>query len=270
MADPDAPLPDAPTAAERRVAAVLTAAAAAAVVALGPFSEAVASRSTAAALEAVAWDAWREVLAGWEPLLIAEYLTTVEAAAAGIPAVTFDATALARAWGYEHAAALVTAVTDTTREAVRAIIIDGIGKGRSMDAVAGEVRQVVGLHPRWATAVVNYRRRLTAAGRPAAQVERMTGTYSRKLLRARAMNIARWEVQDARNMGRWRTWKEGQAAGAFPAEQRKAWHAETPTACPRCVDLENEAPVGLDEPFSNGRLMPPDHVRCRCTAVLVD
>jgi hypothetical protein len=269
MADRDEPLPDAPTAAERRVAAVLTAAAAAAVLAVGPFAEAVAGRSATVALEAVAWDAWRQVLARWEPLLIDEYLSTIEATSAGVT-VTFDATALARAWGYEHSAALITSVTDSTRAAVSGIIVDGIGKGRSMDAVAGEVRAVIGLHPRWATAVVNYRRRLIDQARPAAQVERMSSRYGQKLLRARAMNIARWEVQDARNMGRWRTWKEGQQTGAFPTDQRKVWHAETPTACPRCVQLAGEAPVGLDEPFSNGRLMPPGHVRCRCTAILTD
>jgi SPP1 gp7 family putative phage head morphogenesis protein len=257
------------TAEERRMAAVLVAASAAAVVALGPLSEALQARSAVAAVEAVDWIAWRAALAGWEPLLVAEYLSTITTTvAAGLDwTTTFDATVLARTWGYEHSARLVTAVTETSRDAIRAIVVDGIGKGRSMDVVAGEVRAVVGLHPRWATAVATYRRRLIDDGRPAAQVARMTDRYHARLLRKRSENIARWEVQEARNVGRWRTWKEGQAEGAFPLDQRKSWHADS-TACPVCLGLHGET-VGLDETFSDGRLMPPDHVRCRCTAVLV-
>lgn len=254
---------------EKAAAAVLAAAAAAVVVDAADVRTALSAGSVAAATAAVDWTGWRTVLERYEPIIVAEYIASVTTTLNGFAwGATFDPTALARVWAYAHAGELITAVDATSREAVRALIVSAVGRGDSIPRTAAAVSSVVGLHPRYATAVDRLRARMEADGVKASVIEQRTARYSRKLLRSRAESIARWEIQDARNRGRLQVWREGLAQGALPADSMKAWDAELPTACPICVDLDGET-VPVNEPFSNGRLMPPGHVRCRCTAVIV-
>jgi hypothetical protein len=256
------------TAREKAATAVLVAAAAAAGVDVAAVADALAHRNVDALVAAVDWVAWREALAGYEPILVAEYLSTVTATLDGFEwGATFDPTGMARTWAYTHAGELVTAIDGPTRQAVRQIVVEAIGRGDSIDRTATAIKTVVGLHPRYALAVDRYRQRLEAEGVRFGRVEQQVGRYRRKLLRSRAESIARYEVQDAMNRGRYQVWQEGIANRALPTTSQKAWSA-TSGACPICQGLDGET-VGVNEPFSDGRLMPPDHVRCRCSAVLV-
>lgn len=255
------------TAREKAALAVLLLAAAVDVSAAA-VAAAVAARSVDGAVAAVDWTGWRTALQGYEPILVAEYLSTVTATLDGFEwGATFDPTALSRAWAYAHAGRLVTAITEPTRDAVRQIVVEALGRGDSIPRTTTAIKTVVGLHPRYALAVDRYRQRLEAEGVRGTRVERQVDRYRRKLLRSRAESIARYEIQDAANRGRYQVWQEGIANGALPIESRKAWSAAA-GACPICVALDGET-VGVNEPFSDGRLMPPDHVRCRCSAVLL-
>ncbi len=81
-------------------------------------------------------------------------------------------------------------MTDETRLAVRDVVQRAVERGGAPKVQAREIRQLVGLTRRQATAVDNYQAALKEEDRPPEQVERMTARYRDKMLNMRANNIA--------------------------------------------------------------------------------
>lgn len=178
-------------------------------------------------------------------------------------------------------AQLVTDISEANRRGLRWILTDSMAKGRGSLDTARLIQQTIGLHTRWARAVVNYDTRtytqlVNQGMRPAAARERtdvLTKRYRDKLIRARAVMIARTETQLAQNMARQTGWDAASKVGVLDGNSMKEWRTAPSGSslgrpCDVCAGL-NKTRVQWNAAFPTGHIMPPAHPHCRCTAVLV-
>jgi len=166
------------------------------------------------------------------------------------------------------AAKLVVEITLEQRDLLRGIVAEGLQAGTNPKVVAQEIRHVVGLHERWAKAVLNYRRGLEAQGLPDARVEKLTKTYHDRLVRVRAQTIARTEMLRASNEAQHEAWKAAARAGELDTKTLlRRWIAtEDDRTDEICANLDGTE-IAFDDSFSYGE--PPVHPRCRCSIGLV-
>jgi hypothetical protein len=179
---------------------------------------------------------------------------------------------------------LVTNITNDVREVIRGIIGDGFAEGRTTRQMAKEIRRVVGLTPRYATAVTNLRDRLEAKGLDADTIDAKAEKYSAKLLRLRAQTIARTETIRASNAGQRELWRqaasgEGGSSGFDEPlingiTARQIWIVTADDRlCPICEaipDMNSDGvPLGGMFETPDGPVdAPPAHVACRCALAL--
>lgn len=148
----------------------------------------------------------------------------------------------------------ITWITNDMRDAVRWTMGDGIALGRSNNRIALDIvgrvgasgqREggIVGLNRLQAEWVRNYREKLLAGDFPsntlltaaerrliergnltAAQIDRLTQSYSNRLLLSRGKTIAKTERGLAINSGRMEGYRQGAAKGGIPLSAlRKEW-----------------------------------------------
>ncbi|HXG69874.1 MAG TPA: phage minor head protein [Gemmatimonadaceae bacterium] len=169
-------------------------------------------------------------------------------------------------------AQLVREVTESTRDAIRAVISRAITDGIPPREAAKFIRPLVGLTERQALAVVNYRTSLLGAGGSPTTVQAAAERYAAKLQRQRAVTIARTETVRASSAGQQAAWDSARADGLLPSNTLKEWQAaEDERLCPICSALDGQK-VPLNDAFqsSNGALDgPPAHQQCRCRTSLV-
>ena len=182
------------------------------------------------------------------------------------------------AFAQRRAAELITSIDAMTRDSIRRAIIDAFNEGMDYRATARRIKNVVGLHPKWAEAVTNFEKkefaRLVRSGLKeetarARSIERST-RYSESLKSKRATMIARTEIQIAQNEGRQEGWNQAFEEGYVDVESRKMWIiAQDERTCPICTELDGEV-VGWNEVFSSGHETPGRvHPNCRCTMVII-
>lgn len=169
---------------------------------------------------------------------------------------------------------LITQINESQREAVRNLVETSVSNGRTVQDIARDIRNVVGLRTDQVNALSNYRERITLRGKfTPDQIERKVTRYADALLRQRGELIARTEVLQAANMGQIESWHEAQRQGVLGNEWRKKW-ITTPDEllCPECEAMDDEMAEFGDE-FNNGEggitMSPPLHPNCRCSIVLV-
>ncbi|NDB03718.1 MAG: hypothetical protein EBY38_08680, partial [Flavobacteriaceae bacterium] len=143
---------------------------------------------------------------------------------------------------------------------------------------AKRIKNIVGLHPRWAKAVIKFEneeiRRLTKMGiseeRARATAADRAEKYADRLLRARASMIARSEINMAEQAGRAEGWQQAFDAGYIDPSSMKMWMtAQDERTCPVCAPLDGET-VEWNGVFSIGYETPGFvHPHCRCTMVLI-
>ena len=180
-----------------------------------------------------------------------------------------------------RAGQLVRSINESNRLAIRQLIVESFIEPRTVDQTAEMIRQIVGLHPRWAKAVrnfhdTNYRRLLDdglSVGQAQNRANELAARYRDKLIRRRAEMIARTEVQQAQNFGREMGWVASDRAGLIDPRTQKEWRtaplgSRYGPPCPICTALRGTR-VPWNGTFDNGQHMPPAHPNCRCTAVLV-
>lgn len=167
-------------------------------------------------------------------------------------------------------------VTDTTRDAIRRLVVLAFASQElTVHQVARLVGEVVGMTPRQAAAAhAAYQRvfqEALAGGSTPAQAEDVAARHVQRLRRravaARSRAIARTEILGASNSGRMLTWQEADRQGLIREGTTKEWIVAG-GACPVCEPYGGQR-VPWQFPFPNGVQMPPAHVMCRCTAVLV-
>lgn len=180
------------------------------------------------------------------------------------------------AFAQSRAGELVTSIDELTRLSIRNIISKGFAEQIDVRVIASQIKNVIGLHPQWADAVVNFQKRETArllqTGlndiKARSQVALTTERYANRLKSARATMVARTEVQIANNQGRWEGYQQAADAGFVDVSWTKTWiTAKDERTCDRCAPLNGET-VGFEDMFSNGLLTPIVHPNCRCQFVL--
>lgn len=131
------------------------------------------------------------------------------------------------AWAADNAAELVTQVTDTTREKLRALIADGIADGLTREEIISD----------------------------------MMDSYS--FSEERAALIADTEIGFANSAGSLMGLQEAEDAGV---NVKKEWDA-TDEPCPICQGNQAVGAIPLDATFPSGDDAPLAHPNCRCVLV---
>lgn len=187
----------------------------------------------------------------------------------------------AMAFAQSQAANMVTAIDESMRLAIREIVFDAFKNQKTVDLTARRLRNVIGLHPRWAKAVdkqyVSVYNGLLKDGVPPARAEEKAANinekYRQKLIRARATMIARTEIQIAQNTGRNIAFQQAVDGGWADGTSTKQWVATGPSmsgieTCEHCREMDGVR-VAWNQAFPNGLLTPPAHPHCRCTMVMI-
>lgn len=176
-------------------------------------------------------------------------------------------------------------LTNSAVETVRQIINTGVLEGRDPRDVARDVRRHVGLTPRQAQAVVNYRRTLEAdekTPRPKDKIDALVEEYRVRSLRARALTISRTEATRAVNQGNMLSWEQAVEDGRVnPDNVVRQWvytHDLRTRHAHRLIPSMNKQGVGLREPFKSplGPIMYPGDpaataanvINCRCSMII--
>ena len=172
----------------------------------------------------------------------------------------------------QQAGVLVTRVGRETRLAIRQAIVSSLRDGITPYQTAQRIKQVIGLSERQATALSAFRREQATVGKTVAQIDAAVVRYRERLLRQRAMLIARTETMAASHAGQQAAWQQAQRDGLLPLGARRKWIV-TPDdrLCPRCQAMRGQE-VGINEPFQSdeGPVMnPPLHPQCRCAQGIV-
>lgn len=184
-------------------------------------------------------------------------------------------------WARTRSAQLVTEIDQSNRLAIRRTISESFTKPATVDQTARKLRQIVGLHSRWANAVLkfddaNYVRFIKDGMTPdvaRAKADTLTERYRNRLIRRRAEMIARTEIQSAQNFARQAAWDAGAKTGYVDTRSMKEWRtaplgSSYGPPCPICAEMRGRR-VPWNGTFASGHSMPPAHPHCRCTAVLV-
>lgn len=242
---------------------------------------AIAARQAGVLLNDMPFTDWMHSLGAVRAPLRTQISNAVVEASRGVSGgvrvpMSFDVVdAISVRYAEEQAARMIREITETQRSTIRHIIANTLTGQDTMETAAAKVRQSIGLHQRWADAVVKVHDRrfteLLAEGKSpeaaAAGAERTSGQYRKRLLRVRSQNIARTEIQRASNIGIYASWETAVGQGFASNDSRKEWDAG-PGACPICAPLSGVV-VRWDQEFPNGSLMPPAHPSCRCTSNLL-
>lgn len=215
---------------------------------------------------------------------------------------TFDLTnPLALQWLREHGAEHVQ-ISESVRQSIGAILIQGYIDGLPPPTVARQLRNVIGMHPRQAQAYqrfaenmqaldaarlrrmsqstanmlrrggirTNQLRRIQREGLRAGEVERIIEGYRVRLIRQRAEVIARTEAVNATSAGQDHLWLQLEQEGTIFAEDyEKVWYtgADEKVDKVMCRPMHGQR-VGFHELFTTGQGVklrrPSVHPNCRC------
>lgn len=184
-----------------------------------------------------------------------------------------------------RSAQLVREVDQSNRLAIRRIISEAFTGPTTVTETGRKLRRVVGLHSRWANAVLKFddqqMARLVKDGltveQARAKADVLTKRYRDKLIRRRAEMIARTELMQASNFGRYAAWEASEKVGLVDPVTRKRWVTAPQGSsygppCEECTAMAESSrfnPPPWNGSFPNGLSMPPAHPHCRCTAVLI-
>lgn len=177
----------------------------------------------------------------------------------------------ARAWIQMHGAALVTEITNSTRNGLNAALNGAISRGLTVDQTARALRSQIGFHTRAAQAYTAYLNTRLADATTARQREAAftaADRYARRLIAERCKLIARTEIITAHAHGSLASWREADAQGQLRPGARKEWIASLgERTCDICRPLNGQK-LALGESFAGGYLAPTAHPSCRCTLAL--
>ena len=183
-----------------------------------------------------------------------------------------------RAWTDSHTATLVTQLSTTQAEALRAVIQRAaVLEDMSVDELARAIRPMVGLTKPQAEANLRYYEKLIENGVSTKRARDLSAKYAARQHRYRAMSIARNELAEAYSAGAHEATKQAMETGYLP-EMVKVWSTSLDEfrRCDACKALEG-AIIGMDEDFvytdKKGRrttaLRPPLHPMCLCAVEYV-
>ncbi len=171
-------------------------------------------------------------------------------------------------WASRYAGQLITEITKNQRRTISDLVVGSVRNGHTVEEIAREVRNIIGLHSRQVETLVRYRGVLEERETPPARIEQLVERRATGMLFQRSRMIARTEILDAANSGQRGLWQEAAAEGLFDKEKaRKVWvTTQDDLAEEYCLELDG-VEVGLDEQFESelGSVDGPTlHPGCRC------
>ncbi len=185
---------------------------------------------------------------------------------------------------------MIVGISTTSADGIRSIVASSVGGDMTVTQQSRLISDIVGLDPRRAQAVANYRTSLEgiangtsplsdayraladgrfnpASGLSSSKIDTMVSRYAEKQLQDRALTIARTETMRAATLGLQTSWQEAEAAGLFnPGDAMIEW-VITDDACDLCLENEDAGPIPYGDSWPNDD--PPVHPNCRCTLSLV-
>ena len=180
-------------------------------------------------------------------------------------------------WIQTRGAEFVTSVSETQIEGLRAVIRNAATlHTMSVDELARAIRPMVGLTLQQSIANLRYYEKLIGNGIKPKRALDLSIRYGARQHRYRAFMISRTELAFGYNKGMYEGVKQAQKDG-YVGEARKVWAtALDERVCDYCRTLEGKE-IALDDEFdfktkltSPGiKLMPPAHVNCRCTTLIL-
>lgn len=177
--------------------------------------------------------------------------------------------AIAAAWATEHALDLAEVTTLGSREGVERALVRAINQNRSIVDVAKDIRAMVGITSSDVDTLDRMRALMTEQGATESQIAKAVEKRAGRMRRWRAENIARTEMNTARNRGTLEVWKASVSQGELPGDTLKVWVANG--ACPICEAIMAAGPVPIRDAFQSARgpvQHPPAHPSCRCSMSL--
>lgn len=180
----------------------------------------------------------------------------------------------AERWARTYAGRLVQGLTRESQKAMADAIAEMIRLQIPPREGARLLRQMLGLHPRFARAVVNFRQDLAQQGYADTYIRQKADEYAKRLLNHRAEVVARTESLRAVQEGQRQSFQQAVEQGVLrPDRTRRQWvTANDERVCVICGPMDG-ATTPLDEPWQTpaGPLdIPTDsHPQCRCSVVLV-
>lgn len=156
-------------------------------------------------------------------------------------------------WSQAHTAELVVEITAATMEAIRDIIVVGIEAGKSMPAIAKELRPIVGLHSQYAGAVDKYYTSLIEEG--ITDAAKKAERYAARLHRRRTATIARTESAFGLT--------EGQRQGYAQMGVTKLERVEDPDCCDICAEYQGQIYT-----IAEAEGVLPEHPNCEGTWII--
>ena len=202
---------------------------------------------------------------------------------------------------------LIKQITDDQESLIRRVLKESLTAGENPRVAARKFKNAIGLTDNQQQAVENYRDALESGSRDAldrvlrdkrfdrtvesaidenrilgsAQIERMVGRYSEKMLAYRAETIARTETMRAVSQGRHLSWIQAiEQLGADQDEVTRTWLAtDDDRVRDSHLDMDDQEVIGIDTPFISGdgnELLypgdwgapPEDSINCRCSVVI--
>lgn len=250
---------------------------------LRAIEDAINANNPLGAVNAVAWGDFVASLSKTVDALNKEVIKAANESARSLPAsvriaanfTTSDPRAIA--FAQQRAGKLIRQVSDESRKAVTETVMEALRMRIDRREMVSRISKVVGLDSRQARALTRFYEKSLADGRAAGldydealvKADRLGDKYKKRLIRQRAVRIARTETVAASNAGRYLSWIEAEAQGLLGSNSVKRWiTAMDERTCPICEPLNNkEFPYKAN--FPSGELMPPVHPNCRCSAVII-
>jgi len=171
----------------------------------------------------------------------------------------------AQRWAKEFVGERITTINTETKLAVRKIVVDSIREGIPPRDAAKQIREMVGLNRPQGLALRRYVQNLSPSLSPAAKAKAGI-KLKNKMIRRRAITIARTEVIDSLSGGVEQAWVQAQQKGLLGSNAKKEWVTTPFGACAICRALNGQS-VKITGMFSSeiGPLARPTaHPNCRC------
>lgn len=177
-----------------------------------------------------------------------------------------------RSYTEQRIGTLVVGIGEDTRNLIQSVITRSFDYALTPDRVAEIIRPAIGLYPKQAKALENYRANLIDQKVAPRDVAKMTTAYEGRLLDQRAIMIARTEVRDATNTGQMSVWNQASDQGLIDRSTAQKKIILSANACEDCEDLESQGPIPLDEVWTTTtgiRANAPFHPNCFCDLELI-
>ena len=171
----------------------------------------------------------------------------------------------AQRWAKAYAGDHITKINDETKINVRRMITESIRDGVPPRDSATLIREAVGLNRPQGIALRRYVRNLPPSLSTAAKAKAGI-RLKKKMIRRRAITIARTEVIDSLSAGVEQSWAQAQGKGLLGKHAKKEWVTTPFGACNICKEL-NGSSVPLHDNFQSGLgplARPTAHPNCRC------